>query len=82
MAEQALWMACHTQEEIAERESVTKETISAICQKMAELPKSDKPAADRLTDCDPASSICGWPATRRRRSRRLLAFQGQRSNRF
>jgi hypothetical protein len=48
-----LWMACHAQEEIAERESVTKETISAICQKMAELPKSDKPAADHLTDFDP-----------------------------
>ena len=29
-------------EEIAEEEGVTKETVSAICQKMAELPESDK----------------------------------------
>lgn len=45
-----LWMSCHTQEEIAEREDCTKETVSQICQKMAELPKSDKPAAEHLTD--------------------------------
>jgi len=45
-----LWLACHTQEEIAERENVTKETVSQICQKMAELSESDKPVASHLTD--------------------------------
>lgn len=48
-----LWLACHTQEEIAERENVTKETVSQICQKMAELSESDKPVANHLTDFDP-----------------------------
>ncbi|MEI6258511.1 MAG: DNA methyltransferase [Deltaproteobacteria bacterium] len=48
-----LWLACHTQEEIAERENVTKETVSQICQKMAELSESDKPVASHLTDFDP-----------------------------
>jgi hypothetical protein len=45
-----LWLACHTQEEIAEEVGVTKETVSEICQKSAELPESDKPAASHLTD--------------------------------
>ena len=48
-----LWMACHTQEEIAERENVTKETVSTICQEMAELPKSDKASADHATEFSP-----------------------------
>jgi transcriptional regulator with XRE-family HTH domain/predicted DNA-binding protein YlxM (UPF0122 family) len=47
-----LWLACHTQEEIAERENVTKETVSQICQKMADLPESDKPTANHLTSFD------------------------------
>jgi len=38
-----LWLACHTQEEIADSEGVTKETVSEIVsQKNAELQKSDK----------------------------------------
>lgn len=44
---------CHTQEEIAERENVTKETVSEVCQKMAALPKSDKSLADHAIDFDP-----------------------------
>ena len=48
-----MWMACYTQQEIAEACEVTKETVSTICQKMAKLPKSDKPAADHLSDFDP-----------------------------
>ncbi|HEY4364205.1 MAG TPA: ParB N-terminal domain-containing protein [Bryobacteraceae bacterium] len=44
------WMACWTQEEIAEKEGVTKETVSEICQKSADLPESDKPAAAHLVD--------------------------------
>ena len=46
----ALWMACHTQEEIAEREGITKETVSEICREMADLPKSDKAAAEHATE--------------------------------
>jgi len=34
------------QEEIAEREGIHKETVSQVCQEMAELPKSDKPRAE------------------------------------
>lgn len=45
-----LWMACYTQEEIAEREEIHKDTVSEICRKMAELPESDKPSADHLID--------------------------------
>lgn len=40
------WLRCHTQEEIAEEEGITKETVSTICQKMAELPESDKVLAN------------------------------------
>ena len=43
-------MACHTQEEIAEREGITKETVSEICREMADLPKSAKAAAEHATD--------------------------------
>ena len=32
---------------------VTKETISQVCQKMADLPESDKPSASHLTDFNP-----------------------------
>jgi len=42
--------ACHTQEEIAERENVVKDSVSEICRKMAGLPESLKPAANHLTD--------------------------------
>jgi len=45
-----LWLACYTQKEIAEREGITKETVSEVCQKMADLPKSAKPFAEHLTD--------------------------------
>jgi hypothetical protein len=48
-----LWMGCWTQEEIASREGVTKETVSEVCQKMADLPKPDRSAADHATDFDP-----------------------------
>jgi len=48
-----LWLACHTQEEIAKREGVSQQAIGTILQEMAELPKSDKAAADHLTDFDP-----------------------------
>jgi hypothetical protein len=37
-----MWMACHTQEEIAERKGMTKQAVGLICQEMADLPKLDK----------------------------------------
>jgi hypothetical protein len=42
-----LWMACYSQEEIAKREDVTKDTVSQICQVLADLPKSDKALAEQ-----------------------------------
>lgn len=35
-----------TKEEIAEREGITKETISEVCSEMANLPEVNKPAAN------------------------------------
>lgn len=46
-------MACYTQEEIAERENVHKDSVSEICRKMAELPKNLQSQADHATDFDP-----------------------------
>ncbi len=48
-----LWLACHTQEEIAAQENVHKDTVSEICRKMAELPKSDQAVATHATDFEP-----------------------------
>jgi hypothetical protein len=48
-----MWMACATQEEIAAATDVTKETVSQICQNLADLPKSDKSAAEHAVDFDP-----------------------------
>lgn len=49
-----LWMACHTQEEIADRENcsvqVIKDTVSDF---LEELPENLKPTANHLTDFDP-----------------------------
>lgn len=47
------WMACHTQQEIAEAVNTGKATINDICSGMAELPKANKPTADHLTDFTP-----------------------------
>jgi len=47
-----LWLACYTQEEIAERENVDQHTVRDILGKMADLPESLKPAASHLTDFD------------------------------
>lgn len=48
-----LWLACFTQEEIAEREAVNKDTVSEICRKAADLPESDKPTAGHASDFAP-----------------------------
>ena len=43
------WLACWTQEEIAESEGITKETVSTICQIFPDLEKSDKSKTTLLT---------------------------------
>jgi hypothetical protein len=48
-----MWMACYTQEEIAENSGCDQDTVSAIVRKSAELPESVKPAASHLVDFDP-----------------------------
>ncbi|MFH1635803.1 MAG: DNA methyltransferase [Chloroflexota bacterium] len=48
-----LWLACYTQEEIAKETDVSKMEVSRICNEMADLPESYKPAASHLTDFDP-----------------------------
>jgi hypothetical protein len=48
-------MACHTQEEIAEREDVSQSEVDRVLPKMADLPNWVKshPAANHLTDFEP-----------------------------
>jgi DNA-binding XRE family transcriptional regulator len=48
-----MWLACYTQEEIADAVGCTKETVSEICQKQFRDTESDKPATTHLTDFDP-----------------------------
>jgi DNA-binding CsgD family transcriptional regulator len=48
-----MWMACYTQEEIAERENVNKDTVNEICREMANSPKSDKALAEHAVNFDP-----------------------------
>jgi hypothetical protein len=48
-----LWLACWTIEEIAAEAGCHKDTVSEVCRNMANLPKSDKPAAEHATDFDP-----------------------------
>lgn len=45
-----LWMACHTQQEIADEVGVTHSTVINVLSKMEELPKLTKPTADHLVD--------------------------------
>ena len=56
-----LWLSCHTQEEIAEREDVSKMEVSRVCNEMAELPKCYKPAAEHLVDFEvPIYNVWKW----------------------
>ncbi len=48
-----MWLACHTQEEIAEATNTPQQTVADLLPKMAELPDSVKPAAAHLTDFTP-----------------------------
>jgi transcriptional regulator with XRE-family HTH domain len=47
-----LWLACHTQEEIAEAVGISKMEVSRTCNEMAELPESYKPIAAHQVDFD------------------------------
>ncbi len=49
-----LWLACHTQEEIAAEVDAERSAISMMLPKMAELPNLAKPAADHLTEFETA----------------------------
>jgi len=49
----ALWLACWTQQEIADEVGCVKAEVNAVCSKMADLPnmnKPDKAAAEHATD--------------------------------
>jgi C4-dicarboxylate-specific signal transduction histidine kinase len=51
-----LWMACHTQEEIAERENIERSTLANIAAEFVQIGKlaeKDKAAASHATDFDP-----------------------------
>lgn len=48
-----LWLACWTVDEIAAECNCGKATISEVCSEMADLPESNKPAANHLTDFTP-----------------------------
>lgn len=51
-----MWMACHTQHEIAEREGLTQKAVDLILEEMASLPKllnSEQAAAAHATDFEP-----------------------------
>jgi hypothetical protein len=47
-----LWMACWTQDAIAEAEGVSQKEVSLVLEEMAELPKDIKPIAEHLIDFD------------------------------
>lgn len=47
------WLACYTQEEIAEQEGMTHQMISQVLQEMADLPEIAKPIASHLVDFTP-----------------------------
>lgn len=65
-----LWMACWTQEEIAEAVGVSVGTVNAVCSEMADLPELNKPSASHLTDFDvPLYNV--WKFTERKRPSRL-----------
>lgn len=49
------WLACHTQEEIAEKENVSQPTVAALISEFSDLEKlikADKAAAEHATDFD------------------------------
>jgi transcriptional regulator with XRE-family HTH domain len=57
-----LWLACWTQQEIAEAVGVHKDTVSEVCRNLATLPESDKPAANHLVDFKaPIFNVWKWP---------------------
>jgi len=45
-----LWMACYTQEDIAEKVGITHQAIAQVLQETATLPEIAKPAASHLID--------------------------------
>ncbi len=58
------WLACWTQEEIAESEGVAKGPVSEICSEFATLEKTNKSAATLATYAEP----CGYTTPKQQRS--------------
>jgi DNA-binding XRE family transcriptional regulator len=51
-----MWLACYTQQEIADSVGITKQAVEQVCQETAGLPKLDKvdqSAAEHATDFTP-----------------------------
>jgi hypothetical protein len=67
-----MWMACYSTDEIAEACNVGKATVSEICSEAAELPESNKPAADHLTDFQTPSTTSGSSSCAARKDGRLV----------
>ncbi len=56
-----LWLACHTQDEIAAEVDCDKATVNRVCCEMADLPKCNKPAADHAVDFEtPIYNVWSW----------------------
>jgi hypothetical protein len=49
----AAWLACWTQEEIAEAEGITQQAVDLISQEFADLQRLVKSAAEHATDFEP-----------------------------
>jgi len=47
-----MWLACYTQEEMAESEGIPRKTVADVLAKVVELPKSPEPAAEHQTNFD------------------------------
>ena len=48
-----LWLSCCSMDEIAEATGVNKDTVSDVCRKLADLPKSDKASSEHAADFTP-----------------------------
>jgi hypothetical protein len=62
-----MWLACYTEEEIAEKVGISQPQAKEILSESANLPESIKPAASHLTDFEvPISSVWNEGAETRR----------------
>jgi ParB-like chromosome segregation protein Spo0J len=74
------WLACYTQEEIAKKEGITKETVSeVVSQKTGGLPKSDK-FPIFLHQVDFEIEIPVWNAWAEKKSQDLKYYKNNKSH--